>query len=35
MTGGKAELWVFLILKGEIAMECKPGFITNLVCLNY
>lgn len=28
----KAEPQSFLVLKGEIAAECRPGFLTNLVC---
>lgn len=30
--GGKAELQGRLVLKGEIAVEHKPGFLTDLVC---
>lgn len=32
MMGRKAELWDFPVLKGEIAIECKPSFIINLLC---
>lgn len=32
MMGQKAGLWSFLVLKGEIAIECKLGFVTDFVC---